>query len=65
MSNLLLPQRLQERIPQKEIYATIAEAKGVLLGDIKRSAYIYRVDCGGCNACEIEIFATLTPVFDV
>lgn len=29
--------------------------KQVLLKDIKRSAYVYRVDCGGCNACEIEI----------
>ena len=65
MAQALLPQRLQTRIPQHEIDATIAEAKAVLLGDIKRSAYIYRVDCGGCNACEIEIFATLTPVFDV
>lgn len=27
-----------------------------LLQDIRRSAYVYRVDCGGCNACEIEIF---------
>lgn len=26
-----------------------------LLQDIRRSAYVYRVDCGGCNACEIEI----------
>jgi Ni,Fe-hydrogenase III small subunit len=65
VAELLLPQRLQERISQHEIDAVIAEAKGALLGDIKRSAYIYRVDCGGCNACEIEIFATLTPVFDV
>ncbi|NYZ52580.1 hydrogenase 4 catalytic subunit HyfI, partial [Escherichia coli] len=32
--------------------------------DIRRSAYVYRVDCGGCNACEIEIFAAITPVFD-
>ncbi|MCG6450824.1 NADH-quinone oxidoreductase subunit B family protein, partial [Vibrio parahaemolyticus] len=31
---------------------------------IKRSAYVYRVDCGGCNACEIEIFAATTPVYD-
>ena len=27
-----------------------------LLQDIRRSAYVYRVDCGGCNACEIENF---------
>jgi Ni,Fe-hydrogenase III small subunit len=36
-----------------------------LLHDIQRSVYVYRVDCGGCNGCEIEIFAALTPLFDV
>jgi Ni,Fe-hydrogenase III small subunit len=39
--------------------------KSALLHDIQRSVYVYRVDCGGCNGCEIEIFACLTPVFDV
>ncbi|WP_414453054.1 NADH-quinone oxidoreductase subunit B family protein [Enterobacter asburiae] len=38
--------------------------KASLLKKIKRSAYVYRVDCGGCNGCEIEIFATLSPLFD-
>lgn len=38
--------------------------KQTLLRDIKRSAYVYRVDCGGCNGCEIEIFAAITPLFD-
>jgi formate hydrogenlyase subunit 7 len=42
----------------------IAQLKGKLLKDIQRSAYVYRVDCGGCNGCEIEIFAAITPVFD-
>ncbi|WP_108649456.1 NADH-quinone oxidoreductase subunit B family protein [Dongshaea marina] len=41
-----------------------AKLKGTLLKEIKRSAYVYRVDCGGCNACEIEIFAATTPIFD-
>ncbi|MFM8319840.1 MAG: NADH-quinone oxidoreductase subunit B family protein [Chloroflexota bacterium] len=41
-----------------------ARLKGALLKDIQRSAYVYRVDCGGCNGCEIEIFASITPVFD-
>ncbi|HDX8425335.1 TPA: hydrogenase, partial [Aeromonas veronii] len=35
----------------------ITKLKKTLLKDIRRSAYVYRVDCGGCNACEIEIFA--------
>jgi Ni,Fe-hydrogenase III small subunit len=39
--------------------------KTALLKDIQRSVYAYRVDCGGCNGCEIEIFAALTPLFDV
>ncbi|MDR1015089.1 MAG: NADH-quinone oxidoreductase subunit B family protein [Coriobacteriales bacterium] len=43
----------------------IAKAKAALLNDIKRSIYLYRVDCGGCNGCEIEIFSSITPVFDV
>lgn len=44
--------------------AKVAEAKQKLLESIKRSVYVYRVDCGGCNGCEIEIFATITAVFD-
>lgn len=42
----------------------IAQLKQTLLKDIQRSAYVYRVDCGGCNGCEIEIFAAITPIFD-
>ena len=42
-----------------------ARLKGALLKDIRRSVFVYRVDCGGCNGCEIEIFAALTPIFDV
>ncbi|OBU15656.1 NADH-quinone oxidoreductase subunit NuoB [Photobacterium aquimaris] len=38
--------------------------KDALIKEIRRSAYVYRVDCGGCNACEIEIFAATTPIFD-
>lgn len=42
----------------------IGKLKQTLLKDIQRSAYVYRVDCGGCNGCEIEIFAAITPIFD-
>ncbi|MFP5516565.1 MAG: NADH-quinone oxidoreductase subunit B family protein, partial [Alphaproteobacteria bacterium] len=42
----------------------IATMKKALLKNIQRSAYVYRVDCGGCNGCEIEIFSSITPVFD-
>jgi len=41
------------------------QLKAALLKDIQRSIFVYRVDCGGCNGCEIEIFAALTPLFDV
>jgi Ni,Fe-hydrogenase III small subunit len=41
------------------------QLKAALLKDIQRSIFVYRVDCGGCNGCEIEIFASLTPLFDV
>jgi Ni,Fe-hydrogenase III small subunit len=43
----------------------MGQLKAVLLNDIRRSVYVYRVDCGGCNGCEIEIFAAITPLFDV
>ncbi len=43
----------------------IGQLKAALLKDIQRSIFVYRVDCGGCNGCEIEIFAALTPLFDV
>lgn len=51
-------------LTQVETPAEIAKMKGALLKDIRRSAYVYRVDCGGCNGCEIEIFAAITPLFD-
>jgi Ni,Fe-hydrogenase III small subunit len=41
------------------------DLKAALLKDIQRSVFVYRIDCGGCNGCEIEIFAALTPLFDV
>ena len=42
----------------------IAALKQTLLTQIRRSAFVFRVDCGGCNGCEIEIFAAITPIFD-
>lgn len=35
-----------------------------LLKNIKRSFSVFRIDCGSCNGCEIEIFATLSPLWD-
>ncbi|MDR1311510.1 MAG: NADH-quinone oxidoreductase subunit B family protein, partial [Burkholderiaceae bacterium] len=57
MSDSTMPQPIRESEHIKKL-------KGALLKDIRRSAYVYRVDCGGCNGCEIEIFAAITPLFD-
>lgn len=43
---------------------SMEKLKSVLLKSIRRSAYVYRVDCGSCNGCEIEFFSTITPMFD-
>lgn len=59
-----VPEQLQALPTKVELDEKVASAKAALLNNIKRSVYLYRVDCGGCNACEIEIFATITPVFD-
>lgn len=58
------PEALQYQPDARTLDESVKKAKAALLNDIKRSVYIYRVDCGGCNGCEIEIFATITPVFD-
>ncbi len=35
-----------------------------LLKTIKRSFSIFRVDAGGCNGCEIEVYAAMSPLWD-
>lgn len=42
----------------------LSEQKPTLKRLIRKSAYAYRVDCGGCNGCEIELFATFSPLYD-
>lgn len=59
-----LPDGLQYKPDKIELDAKVAEAKAKLLNSLKRSVYVYRVDCGGCNGCEIEIFSSTTAVFD-
>ena len=41
-----------------------ADDKLKFLKQIKRSFSVFRVDCGSCNGCEIEIFAAITPRWD-
>ncbi len=63
MSNLLGPRDANGIPVPMTVDESIASMKASLLKKIKRSAYVYRVDCGGCNGCEIEIFATLSPLW--
>jgi Ni,Fe-hydrogenase III small subunit len=63
-------EKMIEKLLPESAYAihpdpAVDALKGALLKDIHRSVYVYRVDCGGCNGCEIEIFASITPLFDV
>ena len=41
-----------------------AKLRKALYEDIRRSVHVFRVDTGGCNACELEIFASTCPVWD-
>lgn len=64
MLDVKTPETLQFKPTIPQLNEKVDEAKAALLNSIKRSVYLYRVDCGGCNGCEIEIFATITSVFD-
>ena len=65
MSQTLIGPRDEHGLPVPvTLDESIAKLKSTLLTSIRRSAYVYRVDCGGCNGCEIEIFAAISPLFD-
>jgi Ni,Fe-hydrogenase III small subunit len=64
MNAPLIQHGVSAALTQLETPVEYQRMKGALLKDIRRSAYVYRVDCGGCNGCEIEIFAAITPLFD-
>src|SRR5471032_2719424 len=65
MSQTLIGPRDENGLPVPvTLDESIAKLKSTLLTSIRRSAYVYRVDCGGCNGCEIEIFAAISPLFD-
>jgi Ni,Fe-hydrogenase III small subunit len=51
-------------VPQEIKDANALEEKLSLLKHIGRSFSVYRVDCGSCNGCEIEIFAAIAPMWD-
>ena len=51
-------------VPEEIAAANSLEAKLEHLANIKGSFNVYRVDCGSCNGCEIEIFAAITPMWD-
>src|SRR5471032_2318704 len=65
MSQTLIGPRDENGLPVPvTLDESIAKLKSTRLTSILRSAYVYRVDCGGCNGCEIEIFAAISPLFD-
>jgi Ni,Fe-hydrogenase III small subunit len=51
-------------VPDEIALANSLEAKLEHLKNIKGSFSVYRIDCGSCNGCEIEIFAAITPMWD-
>ncbi len=51
-------------IPEKISKENTVEKKLEHLSNIKRSFFVYRVDAGSCNGCDIEIFSVITPWWD-
>lgn len=51
-------------VPKEIELANSLEEKLELLKHIGRSFSVFRIDCGGCNGCEIETFAAITPLWD-
>lgn len=51
-------------IPEQISRENSVEKKLKHLANIKRSFFVYRVDAGSCNGCDIEIFSVLTPWWD-
>lgn len=51
-------------MPSEIELANNLEDKLELLKHIGRSFSVFRIDCGSCNGCEIEIFAAITPLWD-
>ncbi len=51
-------------VPEEIAKGNSLEAKLEHLENIQRSFSVYRVDCGSCNGCEIEIFAATIPMWD-
>lgn len=52
------------QVPEDIKTANDLTAKLEHLKNIQRSFSVYRIDCGSCNGCEIEIFAAITPMWD-
>jgi len=39
--------------------------KGIVSRLRKKSPWVMHVPCGGCNGCDIEVVAALTPLYDL
>jgi len=51
-------------VPENIQKENTVEKKLAHLEKIKRTFFVYRVDAGSCNGCDIEIFAVITPLWD-
>jgi len=51
-------------IPEEISRENTVEKKLKHLASIKRSFFVYRVDAGSCNGCDIEIFSVISPWWD-
>jgi len=51
-------------MPNEILEANNLKDKIKHLQNIKHSFNVFRIDCGSCNGCEIEIFAAITPMWD-
>ena len=49
---------------EKKLRAVLPGSIELILNPLLTTLITGSVDCGGCNGCEIEIFATLSPLFD-
>lgn len=39
--------------------------KGLISWARKKSPWVYHMPCGGCNGCDIEVAACITPRYDI
>lgn len=56
--------RIMSRFRREPIYSEPVPAGDERLVDKPRSAFLRHLDCGSCNACEVELVALGNPLYD-